>query len=288
MGGYKNYYDKVTVYFNTISAAAQNYDNHQFVQLRGTGIVHSRGSVLCYDDTNASRAGIVGINERLCGHKIAIIGLGGTGGYLLDYLAKTEVAEIHLYDEDVFNTHNAFRAPGAPSIEQLNHQPYKVDYFSEIYGRMHTGVIPHRLRITKDNISELDDKDMVFISSAKDCAKTIPLVAGYTRTDAAGKIKDICYQDNAKEGVRELGTEVTTEMLEAAEVNKIVQKIGAWLPDILVTYPRASATVAVLPFILKYGFGLEKTRKTQPKADATPSVEVQQKTEVQSLRKEVK
>lgn len=163
MGGYKNYYDKVTVYFNTISAAAQNYDNHQFVQLRGTGIVHSRGSVLCYDDTNASRAGIVGINERLCGHKIAIIGLGGTGGYLLDYLAKTEVAEIHLYDEDVFNTHNAFRAPGAPSIEQLNHQPYKVDYFSEIYGRMHTGVIPHRLRITKDNISDMDDMNMVFI-----------------------------------------------------------------------------------------------------------------------------
>ena len=161
--GYKNYYDKVVVYFNTISAAAQNYDKHKFLQLKGSGKVHSIGSVWHYDDTNASRSGIVGINERMLGYKVAIIGLGGTGGYLLDYLAKTEVAEIHLYDEDVFNTHNAFRAPGAPSIEQLNSQPFKVDYFSEIYGRMHTGIVPHRIRITKDNISELDDKDMVFI-----------------------------------------------------------------------------------------------------------------------------
>lgn len=161
--GYKNYYDKVMVYYNTISAAALNYDKHKFLQLKGSGKVRSTGSVWRYDDTNASRAGIIGINERMLGYKVAIIGLGGTGGYLLDYLAKTEVAEIHLYDEDVFNTHNAFRAPGAPSIEQLNSQPFKVDYFGEIYGRMHTGIIPHRIRITKDNISELDDKDMVFI-----------------------------------------------------------------------------------------------------------------------------
>lgn len=161
--GYKNYYDKVMVYYNTISAAALNYDKHKFLQLKGSGEVRSIGSVWRYDDTNASRAGIIGINERMLGYKVAIIGLGGTGGYLLDYLAKTEVAEIHLYDEDVFNTHNAFRAPGAPSIEQLNSQPFKVDYFGEIYGRMHTGIIPHRIRITKDNISELDDKDMVFI-----------------------------------------------------------------------------------------------------------------------------
>lgn len=161
--GYKNYYDKVMVYYNTISAAALNYDKHKFLQLKGSGKVRSVGSVWRYDDTNASRAGIIGINERMSGYKVAIIGLGGTGGYLLDYLAKTEVAEIHLYDEDVFNTHNAFRAPGAPSIEQLNSQPFKVDYFGEIYGRMHTGIIPHRIRITKDNISELDDKDMVFI-----------------------------------------------------------------------------------------------------------------------------
>ena len=34
------------------------------------------------------------------GWKVAVIGLGGTGSYLLDALAKCPVAEIHLYDDD--------------------------------------------------------------------------------------------------------------------------------------------------------------------------------------------
>jgi hypothetical protein len=34
--------------------------------------------------------------------KIAIIGLGGTGSYVLDLAAKTPVKEIHLFDGDKF------------------------------------------------------------------------------------------------------------------------------------------------------------------------------------------
>ena len=49
--------------------------------------------------------------------KVVIVGLGGTGGYLLDLLAKTPIEEIHLYDDDIFGTHNAFRAPGAASLD---------------------------------------------------------------------------------------------------------------------------------------------------------------------------
>lgn len=179
--GYNNYYDKVIIYFNTISAAAQNYDHHRFSQLRSSIVSHSSTSILRYDDTNASRAGIVGINKRLTGYKVAIIGLGGTGAYLLDYLAKTEVAEIHLYDDDIFNTHNAFRAPGAPSIEILSLQPFKVDYFYDIYSQMHLGIKPHRVRITIDNVNELEDKDMVFI--CVDC----PYVRNYISSYLAEK-----------------------------------------------------------------------------------------------------
>ena len=134
------------------------------------------------------------------------------------------------------------------------------------------------------------DKDMIFISSPRDSAKTIPLVAGYTRVDAFGKVKDVCYQDNAKEGIQDVGTEITTDMLEAAEVNKIVHKIGGWLPDIVVTYPRASATIAVLPFILKHGFGLEKSKKPTPQQEVKniePIVEDAAKNEPEALRKEV-
>ena len=57
------------------------------------------------------RAGISDLNAMLRGQKIAIVGLGGTGSYILDLIAKTEVSEIHLIDADEFVNHNAFRAP---------------------------------------------------------------------------------------------------------------------------------------------------------------------------------
>ena len=57
---------------------------------------------------------------KLMNHKVAIIGLGGTGSYILDMLAKTPVSEIHLFDGDDFLTHNAFRSPGAASLDDLS------------------------------------------------------------------------------------------------------------------------------------------------------------------------
>ena len=71
------------------------------------------------------------------GERVAIVGLGGTGSYVLDFVAKTPVQEIHLFDGDEFLTHNAFRAPGAASLEALRRKPKKVDYLAAIYSNMH-------------------------------------------------------------------------------------------------------------------------------------------------------
>ena len=68
-----------------------------------------------YEDTASSRADIVTINSKLKSLRIGIVGLGGTGSYVLDFVAKTPVKEIHLFDGDTFDQHNAFRAPGAAS-----------------------------------------------------------------------------------------------------------------------------------------------------------------------------
>ena len=43
---------------------------------------------------------------------MAVIGLGGTGSYLIDFLVKTPVKEIRAFDPDRFFVHNAFRSPG--------------------------------------------------------------------------------------------------------------------------------------------------------------------------------
>ena len=67
------------------------------------------------------RVGIGALTELLIKDKVAIIGLGGTGSYILDLIAKTPVAEIRIFDADEFLQHNAFRAPSAASLDDLKH-----------------------------------------------------------------------------------------------------------------------------------------------------------------------
>lgn len=111
----------------------------------------------CYTDTSSSRSGIQAIAEKLANDRVAIIGLGGTGSYVLDFVAKTPVKEIHLFDGDDFFQHNAFRAPGAPSIEQLRERPRKATYFGAIYSKMHQGVLVHDAYLSGDNLAEMLD-----------------------------------------------------------------------------------------------------------------------------------
>lgn len=146
-----------------ISAPAKAIYPIGCVRVKSTPILPSEDLPFVYADTNASRANITGVSECMEHQKLAIVGLGGTGMYLLDLLAKCPVEEIHLFDDDIFDNHNAFRAPGAASLSVLNQQPTKVQYASAIYGNMKRGIIPHCQKIMPENISELDDMDFVFI-----------------------------------------------------------------------------------------------------------------------------
>jgi len=120
-------------------------------------------SVFKYVDTASSRAGIGAVNGKICGQRVGIVGVGGTGAYILDLVAKTEVAEIHLFDGDVFSQHNAFRAPAAPTLAQLQAKPYKVDYFAELYSNMRKGIVTHSSFLDEANVSLLDGLDFVFL-----------------------------------------------------------------------------------------------------------------------------
>ena len=163
-GRYPDYYEKVKTYYQVISTPAYNKDADYCKRLTSPIIIQRDDIPFQYGDTNSSRAHMDSINALVNGMKVAIVGMGGTGSYILDAVAKTSVAEIHIYDDDYFNTHNAFRAPGAPSIEDLNEQSKKVDYFYRIYRKMHKGIHPHGEKITSDNISQLDEMDFIFLA----------------------------------------------------------------------------------------------------------------------------
>ena len=120
-------------------------------------------SPFVYADTASTRAGIETISARLQGGTIGILGCGGTGSFILDLIVKTPVDRIVLIDGDTMEQHNAFRSPGAASLEELAAKPFKVDYFSSVYGRMHTGISGVAKHLTVDNLHLLDELDFVFL-----------------------------------------------------------------------------------------------------------------------------
>jgi tRNA A37 threonylcarbamoyladenosine dehydratase len=161
--GYSDYYHKMSTYCAIISAPARQIDPSVTAQQYLPVKTSDAESVFHYLDTASSRAGIGAVSEKLKVPKVGIIGLGGTGSYVLDLIAKTPVAEIHLFDSDVFLSHNAFRAPGAATIDDLNGRPAKVAYLADVYGRFRRGIIPHKCHIDASNLELLVGMHSVFL-----------------------------------------------------------------------------------------------------------------------------
>lgn len=161
--GYADYYEKVTTYIKIITSQAQAIDRTATAMTFKVIEPNDSDIVFNYLDTNSSRAEIETISAKLQNLKIAIIGLGGTGSYVLDFVAKTPVGKIHLFDKDDFLSHNAFRAPGAASIDALNKQPKKVTYLHDVYSKMHKYIIPHDYHLTSSVLEELLEMNFVFI-----------------------------------------------------------------------------------------------------------------------------
>lgn len=162
-GGYKDYHAKMATYAAIISSPAQSLNSSvtatPFPVIEATG----EESVFNYLDTASSRAGINLVTRKLELGRLGIVGLGGTGSYVLDLVAKTPVKEIHLFDGDKFLNHNAFRSPGAPSIEQLRGRPQKVVYFKEQYSSMHRNIVAHDCFLDASNVDQLAGMDFVFL-----------------------------------------------------------------------------------------------------------------------------
>ena len=162
-GGYPDYYQKMTTYTNILSGHAQRINPSASAQSFNIVETQDQESVFRYFDTASSRAEIVAINQKLACGPVAIIGLGGTGSYILDLVAKTPVSEIHLFDGDHFYQHNAFRAPGAPSIEELKAAPRKAEYFASIYSKMRRNIFVHGY-VDETNSHELRGMEFAFVS----------------------------------------------------------------------------------------------------------------------------
>ena len=164
--GYSDYYHKMVTYEAIISGPAQSIDPNATARTFAVLEDPDEDSVFRYIDTASSRAGIGAMTEKLKIGAVAIVGLGGTGAYILDLVAKTPVREIHLFDGDKFGQHNAFRSPGAASIETLKAAPLKADHYRDTYSEMRRNIVAHG-HVDESVADCLRGMDFVFVAVDK-------------------------------------------------------------------------------------------------------------------------
>lgn len=178
--GYPDYYKKVVSYVGMLQNEAQAIDPNATARTWRVIANDDPDSPFEYVDSASSRAGITYASRKLKQENVAILGLGGTGSYVLDLIAKTPVKNIHLLDGDKFGQHNAFRSPGAPSLDHLKTIPFKVDHWAGIYSNMHRGIVPHPVSITAENVNLLEGMDFVFVCADAGSNKA-PIFAAFDK-----------------------------------------------------------------------------------------------------------
>lgn len=161
---FDNHYNKVTHYIRKLSRHARDIDPAVSATSMGSYRRRAVPSVFYYANDAIAQGGLDAVADKLRLRRVCIVGVGGTGSYLLDALAKEEIERIDLYDHDVIEPKNPFRMPGAMSREDAYAGHNKAIWLASRYGAMRTGVTGHPVRIDADNVAELAGADFCFIA----------------------------------------------------------------------------------------------------------------------------
>jgi hypothetical protein len=135
-GKFTDFYEKIESYVTIISGPAMEKHGVNPYTFRTVKVVPD--SVFKFHDTLTSRAEIGDLSVKFKDDIVAVIGLGGTGAYVLDLLVRTPVREIRAFDLDGFHVHNAFRSPGR--TEESEFRKPKAQVYAERYGNFRHGL----------------------------------------------------------------------------------------------------------------------------------------------------
>jgi hypothetical protein len=128
------------------------------------------GSVFKFQDTLTSRAEITELSAKFKDDVIAVIGLGGTGAYVLDFLVKTPVREIRAFDLDAFHVHNAFRSPGRLDPTELGKT--KAEVYGTRYENFRAGLSVTPKLLDFSCTEDLDGVTFAFVCVDKGSARS--------------------------------------------------------------------------------------------------------------------
>ena len=230
--GYSDYYEKATAYIAMLTNPAQVIDPTVTARTHRVIDTVDDDSPFVYVDTATSRAQIGAVNQKLRKLKIAIIGVGGTGAYVLDQVTKTPVGSIDIFDPKVFLQHNAFRAPGAASREDLAKKPFKTDYYRDVYSHMHRGIKSHPVALSEENMHLLNGMDFVFL--CLDAGKVKAAIIAKLERDGVSFVDvgmGIDLVDDELSGIIRVTTS-TPKMRKQVHAKKRIPLEGDGLPNI--------------------------------------------------------
>jgi len=118
-------------------------------------------SVFKFRDTLTSRAQIVDLSAKFANDIVTVIGLGGTGSYVLDFLLKTPVKEVRGFDPDDFHIHTAYRSPGG--LKQAELGTKKAAVYQSRYENFRSGLSLETRYIDAGSGEYLKDVTFAFV-----------------------------------------------------------------------------------------------------------------------------
>jgi molybdopterin/thiamine biosynthesis adenylyltransferase len=165
---FPDFFAKIESYVNIISGPA--IERHAVSPLTGRSVADEiEDPIFKLRDTLTSRAEIGELAAKFEDEVVAIIGLGGTGSFVLDFLVRTRVKEIRGFDDDKFHIHNAYRAPGRTSEGEFD-KP-KAQVMQERYENFRHGLTLRPILIDETSANELDGVTFAFVCVDKGTAR---------------------------------------------------------------------------------------------------------------------
>lgn len=165
---YGDFFEKIDTYVTVISGPAMTL--HKANPYTFRTVENAPDSIFKFHDTLTSRAEIGDLASKFKNDIIAIIGIGGTGSYILDLLVRTPVKEIRIFDSDLFYVHNAFRSPGRNHEREFN-KP-KVEIHKARYDDYRHGVKAEQKFVDATSGGDFDGVTFAFVCVDKGSSRS--------------------------------------------------------------------------------------------------------------------
>jgi hypothetical protein len=164
---YVDFFEKFRHHFEAITAPVHHlYPDVELKPFVNVLSAEDDSNPFVFNDEHSARAAVMDLREKLLAHTVGVIGVGGTGSFIVDLLSKSPVNKIVLFDPDILKVHNTFRSPG-PAIREDLGRP-KAELLAHRYLRSHKRVEYHNVAVNPAMAEVLEGVTFVFVCVDKE------------------------------------------------------------------------------------------------------------------------